>query len=315
MKISFIGSGGVGCSTAFACGLKGLFDEFVMIDIFKDYSIGKAMDLEQGFILNEINDVKVFGSDGYDMIKNSDVIVITAGKATHGEGNNRETLLEDNKKIIGEIAEKVKKLVPTDDKQPLIIIVTNPLDIILKHFIDVGNFNKKKTIGSGNWLDTARFKYYLSEAFKIPASKIDTFVIGQHGSKMVYLLSQTKLNNQPLFEYMKSNNISNDKIDEIKEKATQGASTIIDLIVKGGTFYGPAISISTLIESYIKNEDKLITASVWCNGEYGVKGYCVGCPIILGKNGVKEIKIFNNLTKEEEKELEESFNYINSLNK
>ena len=107
---------------------------------------------------------------------------------------------------------------------------------------------------------------------------------------MVYLLSQTKLNNQPLFEYMKSNNISNDKIDEIKEKATQGASTIIDLIVKGGTFYGPAISISTLIESYIKNEDKLITASVWCNGEYGVKGYCVGCPIILGKNGVKEMK-------------------------
>lgn len=312
MKISFIGAGGVGCSTAFASGLKNLCNEIVLIDLYKDYSIGKAIDLQQAFILNE-KDVKVIGSDDYNDIKGSDAIVITAGIATNGNAD-RESLLEKNKEIIGDIAKKLTQIIPNDDKQPLIIMVTNPLDVILNHFIKVGNFNKKKTIGSGNWLDTARFKYYLAQEFNVPESKINTFVVGQHGKKMVYLLSHTTIDGKPLFDCMKEKNISMDKMKEIQKRSLNGAETIIKLIVKGGTFYGPAISILALLDSYINDKKSNLIASVYCDGEYGINDFCIGCPIILGKNGVEKIQVFTDLTEEENKLLNESKDFINSLN-
>jgi len=313
MKISFIGSGGVACTTAFAVGLKGLFNEIVMLDVYKDFAKGKAIDLHQGFILDSKN-ISVSGTDDYEKVKGSDAIVITAGVANTDGTANREALLEKNKEIIADIAKKIANVVPTGDKQPLIIMVTNPLDVILKHFIDVGNFNKKKTIGSGNWLDTARFKYYLAKAFNVDESKIETLVIGQHGVKMVYLLSQTTIDGKPLFDYMKENNISKDQIMEIEHQATMGGEEIIKLIVKGGTFYGPAISIFDLLDSYFNDKKRLLSASIYYDGEYGVKDCCLGCPIILGKNGIEDVKTYD-LTSEEKASLEEAYNFVSALNK
>ncbi len=313
MKISFIGSGGVACTTAFATGLKGLFNEIVMLDLYADYAKGKAIDLQQGFVLDG-KDIKVTGTDSYEDIKGSDAIVITAGVANTDGSANRESLLGKNKEIMSDIAKKIMAVIPTDDKQPFIVMVTNPLDVILKHFIDEGNFNKKKTIGSGNWLDTARFKYYLGKAFNIEESRIETFTVGQHGAKMVYLLSQTKIDGTPLFDYMKKNNISKDQIAKIEEQATMGGGEIIRLIVKGGTFYGPAISIYDLLDSYFNDIKKTVTASIYCDGEYGIKNCCLGCPITLGKNGVEEIKIYD-LTSEEKASLEEAYNFVADLNK
>ena len=311
MKISFIGSGGVACSTAFAVGLKGLASEIVMLDINKNFAKGKAIDLQQGFVLDG-KDVSVIGTDDYVNIKGSDIIVITAGVANRGNAD-REALLAKNKLIMMDIANKIKDVVPTNDKQPLIIMVTNPLDVILQHFIKVGNFNIKKTIGSGNWLDSARFKYYLARELKLKESAIETFTVGQHGQKMVYLLSQTKVNSKPLFEYIKDKNISLSKVKEISEQATNGGAEIISLIVEGGTFYGPAISIFELIDSYLNDKNNLLTASIYCQGEYGINNYCVGCPVVLGKNGVKEIKVFD-ITDNEKNELMEAANFINELN-
>ena len=313
MKISFIGAGGVGCTTAFLCGIKGFFDEIVLVDLYKDYAEGKAIDLQQGFILNNIKNINVYGTDDYSYIKSSDVIVITAGVPSHGQ-QTREELLEKNKLVIGDCAKKVSKLVPTDHKQPLIIMVTNPLDVILKHFIEVGNFNKQKTIGSGNWLDTARFKYYLAERLNVKPEKIETYVVGQHGAKMVYLLSQTKINGIALFEYIKRKNISMDEIKEIEDKATNGATTIIKKIEKGGTFYGPAVSIGALISAYVNNTKKVYTASVWANGEYNIKDLCFGCPIIIGKHGVEKILNFQ-LSDEENRNMKSACNFIESLTK
>ncbi len=309
MKISFIGSGGVACTTAFTVGLKGLFNEMVMLDIYKDYAIGKAIDLRQGLILNN-KDVKTIGTDNYNDIKGSDAIVITAGVAGTAD---RESLLAKNKEIIGDIANKLSNVIPNDEKQPFIVVVTNPLDSILKHFIDVGHFNPKKTIGSGNWLDTARFKYYLSELLHVSPLKIETFTIGQHGQKMVYLLSQTKIDGIPLFDYMKKNNISNEQIKKACEDATNGGATILNLIVKGGTFYGPAVSIYDLLNAYFNNTKETLIASTYCNGEYGIKNCCVGCPIVIGKNGVEEVKQFK-ITNDEQKELEKAYQFIDSLN-
>ena len=203
MKVSFIGSGGVACTTAFALSFKNFFNEMVMLDINPNIAKGKAIDLQQSFILNHKN-INIIGTSDYKLIEGSDVIVITAGSAEAGA--DREALLQINKKIITEVANNLKKYIKNDNNQPFIVLLTNPLDSILKTFIDVGNFNKKKTIGSGNWLDTARFKYYLAKKLNINFSDIETFVIGQHGKKMVYLLSQTKIKNESLSNYLKKQN-------------------------------------------------------------------------------------------------------------
>lgn len=310
MKISFIGAGGVACSTAFALTFKDLFNEMVLLDINLDYAKGKAMDLEQSAIINHKN-ISVIGTNDYKYTEGSDAIVITAGSAK--TGGNREALLEINKKIITEVSNSLKPYIKNDDTQPLIIIVTNPLDSILKFFIEVGDYNPKKTIGSGNWLDTGRFKYYLSKELEVSSDKIETFVVGQHGKEMVYLLSQTKIDGQPLFNYMKEHNVSMEKIESICKASTLGATEIIDLIQQGGTYYGPANSIVELITAYFNNTQSLVTASVLCNGEYGVDGNCLGVPVVLGSDGVEEVKVFN-LTNDEKEKLKKAYNFVKELN-
>ncbi len=311
MKISFIGSGSVTCSTAFMLGIKNICNEIVLLDINENFAKGKAIDLQQGFIMTG-NNINVIGTSSYEYVKNSDVIVITAGVADKSGKSNREELLGINKGIIEQIATSLKEVIPTDEKQPLIIMVTNPLDIILKHFIDFGGFNKKKTIGSGNWLDTARFKYYLSKNLNVPFNNISTITMGQHGAKMVYLLTQTNINGQPLLEYIKEKNISIDKIKDICEQATAGSNEIISLLAKEGTIFGPAVSIHDIIKSYIKNEDKLLIVSVYCHGEYGVKDLCIGCPVMFNGNGIKYI-IEYNINKEEKNYLKGSVDFIKSF--
>lgn len=311
MKIGFIGSGSVACNTAFILGIKNVCDEIVLLDINENFAKGKAIDMQQGFIMlgNKIN---VIGTSNYKYIKGSDVIIITAGVADKSGKSNREELLKVNKGIIEQIANSLKEVIPTDDKQPLIIMVTNPLDIILKHFIDFGGFNKKKTIGSGNWLDTARFKYYLSKALNVPFEKISTVTMGQHGAKMVYLLTQTNVNGKPLLEYAKEKNISVEKLENVCEEATAGSNEIISLLAKEGTIFGPAVSIHDIVVSYLKNEDKLLVVSVYCNGEYEVNDLCIGCPVIFNGNGIKYI-IKYDLDEKEKHHLNEAVDFIKSF--
>ncbi|MDR2526989.1 MAG: hypothetical protein LBC92_03895, partial [Rickettsiales bacterium] len=165
MKLSIIGSGRTGCACCYVCGLQSIFNEIVMIDKDEKKAIGKAIDLEQAFILNGSN-TRVKGSYDYNDIKDSDVIVITASvphpsvkEADDANMGVRELMLSGNRIVMDEIVSKLKKIISTDEKQPLIIMLTNPMDLILSYFMKIGNFNRKKTIGSGNLLDTARFKY------------------------------------------------------------------------------------------------------------------------------------------------------------
>ena len=311
MKIGFIGSGSVACNTAFILGIKNICDEIVLLDINENFAKGKAIDMQQGFIMlgNKIN---VIGTSDYKYIKGSDVIIITAGVADKSGKSNREELLKVNKGIIEQIANSLKEVIPTDDKQPLIIMVTNPLDIILKHFIDFGGFNRKKTIGSGNWLDTARFKYYLSKNLETPFEKISTITMGQHGAKMVYLLTQTNINGKPLLDYAKEKNISIENLENICEESTAGSNEIISLLAKEGTIFGPAVSIYDIVASYLKNEDKLLVVSVYCNGEYGADDLCIGCPVIFNGNGIKYI-ISYDLNEKDKSYLDEAIKFIKSF--
>ena len=288
MKISFIGAGGVACTAAFAIGLKGRFSEISMIDIRGEYARGKAMDLAQGFGLAGV-DVEVSGGSGYGAIRGSDVIVITAGAANSDGTANRESLLSANRKIIRGIAKKVRAAIPARGKQPFIVIVTNPLDIIVKHFIEAGGFDKRRVVGAGNWLDAERFKFYFSRAFKVPQGRIETLVVGQHGVEMVYLLSQTKVNGRPLADFMRSKKISMARVRGVCRRATSGAGEIIGLGTVG-TYYGPAMSVSDTVMAYANDKPALFGLSVWCDGEYGIRGCCLGVPAVVDGSGLKEIK-------------------------
>ncbi|MDR3290007.1 MAG: malate dehydrogenase [Rickettsiales bacterium] len=308
MKLSFIGSGDVSCTTAFAASLKlgGILKEIVLLDIRENWAKGNAIDMTHASVIDN-TDIKYTGTSNYADVKGSDVIVITAGRASK-PGVLREELLASNKQIISSVANELKKVIPTDDKQPLIIVLTNPLDLILNHFINVGGFNKKKTIGSGNWLDSNRFKEAISKEINVPASKINTFAVAQHGQKIVYLLSKTTIDGKPLTNF----NLSQEQIERIKTNATEGANEIIKLLEIKSTSYGPALSILDLISSYIKNEKKIVVASVYLNGEYGITGFTLGVPIVLGKNGIEEIKIFD-LPTNEKTAIEESYKFCLSL--
>ncbi|GMO56310.1 MAG: malate dehydrogenase [Rickettsiales bacterium] len=308
MKISFIGSGDVSCTTAFATGLKlgSALTDIVLIDIREDWAKGNAIDLKQAFILNG-NDVNIIGTTDYKYVEGSDVIVITAGKADKGGQSNREALLADNKAIIGSVAEQLKKYIPTDDKQPLVICVTNPLDLILNHLIKVGGFNKKKTIGSGNRLDTARFKDFISRETGVPATKIQAFALAQHGAKIVYAISKTLVDGKPL-----SSLVSAEKIEELKAKATAGSQEIIGLLQIKSTTWGPGVSIYNLIDAYLNDKKSQVCLSAWCEGEYGVQGYTLGVPAILGKDGVEKI-VDIDLSAEEKQEYEASYKFVLSL--
>jgi malate dehydrogenase len=312
MKISFIGSGGVACSTAFATGLKiNDINEIVMLDIFEDWAKGKAIDLHQGFLLVN-KDIKTIGTTDYSNVKGSDVVVITAGFADKGGKSDREALLAKNKEIITEVGNRLKEVIPTDDKQPLIIVVTNPLDLILNCLIKVGGFNKKKTIGSGNWLDSGRLRDFISRETGISCINIKSYAIAQHGAKIVYLLSKTTVNGKSFRDFAKENNISKEKIKKICDSATDGSQEIIGLLQRESTIFGPAVSIFNLIDSYINDKKDLLVASVYCEGEYGIKNFALGCPVVIGKNGVEKIEIFE-LDDGEKRRVAESFEFTKGL--
>ncbi|MBR2141508.1 MAG: hypothetical protein IJ853_04080 [Rickettsiales bacterium] len=314
IKISFIGSGAVASSTAFISGINKICNEIVLLDINEDFAKGKAIDLQQSFILNGKN-ISVIGCNDYSKIKGSDAIVITAG-AVHKNGyQDRETLLDTNRKIIRQIAGDLRSVIPTDEKQPLIIMVTNPLDAILKEFIDFGGFYRRKTVGSGNLLDATRFKYYLSKELNISADRIETVAMCQHGLQIVYLLSKTTVDGVPLFDYIKKDaNISSEKIAEICNTATNGGGTIVNLLQKESTVFGPAVSIFNVLKCHLNDEKKTLPVSLYCNGEYGVENICMGCPAVMGKDGVEKV-IEYDITEEEKTKIREAANFIDKLNK
>ncbi|MDR1477151.1 MAG: hypothetical protein LBI17_03425 [Rickettsiales bacterium] len=310
MKISFIGSGGVACTAAFALGLSRKFSEIVMLDIRAEFARGKAIDLAQGFGLAGL-DVEVSGTDDYRCIKGSDVIVVTAGVANTDGTANRETLLEKNREIIKSVARSIRKVVPARGKQPFIVTVTNPLDAILKHLIEAGKFDRRRTVGAGNWLDAERFKYYFARAFKVPESKIDTLVIGQHGAEMVYLLNRTRIGGKPLADFMKTKRISMARVREVCRRATAGAGEIIGLGTVG-TYYGPAMSVYDTVMPYVDNKPALLGLSVWADGEYGLADCCIGLPAVIDGSGVREIKKLK-LSPEEAASLKRAYEFIAKL--
>ena len=283
-KISLIGAGQIGGTLAHLIGLKELADEVVMFDVVSGIAKGKALDIAQSSSVDGFN-VKLSGTDNYEDIKDSNVIIITAG-VPRKPGMSRDDLLGINLKIIKQVAEGVKKNAPN----AFIICITNPLDVMVMAFQKYSGLPANKVVGMAGILDSSRFKLFLSLELKIPVKEIEAMVMGGHGDTMVPLPRFTKVSGKPLLDLVKEGKLSAERLEEINQRTRDGGAEIVKYLEKGSAFYAPAASGVQMAEAYLKDKKKLLPCAVQLNGEYGIKNIFAGVPVIIGKNGVEKIE-------------------------
>ena len=305
-KISLIGAGQIGGTLAHLIGLKELVDEVVVFDIASGIAKGKALDIAQSSSVDGFN-VSFVGTDNYEDIKNSDVIIITAG-VPRKPGMSRDDLLDINLKIIKQVADGVKKNAPN----AFVICITNPLDVIVMAFQKYSALPTNKVIGMAGVLDTSRFKLFLSQEFKIPVKEIEAMVMGGHGDTMVPLPRFTKISGKPLINLVKEGKISQERLESINQRTRDGGAEIVKFLEKGSAFYAPAASGVEMASAYLYDKKKLLPCAAYLSGEYGVSGIYAGVPVIIGQNGVEKIEVIN-LDEKERKEFNNSINAVKKL--
>ena len=283
-KISLIGAGQIGGTLAHLIGLKELVDEVVLFDVASGVAKGKALDIAQSSSVDGFN-VKLSGTDDYEDVKNSDVIIITAG-VPRKPGMSRDDLLGINLKIIKQVAEGIKKNSPN----AFVICITNPLDVMVMAFQKYSGLPVNKVVGMAGILDSSRFKLFLSLELEVPVKEIEAMVMGGHGDTMVPLPRFTKVSGKPLLDLVKEGKVSLERLEEINQRTRDGGAEIVKYLEKGSAFYAPAASGVQMAEAYLKDEKKLLPCAVHLNGEYGVENIFAGVPVIIGKNGVEKIE-------------------------
>jgi malate dehydrogenase len=305
-KISLIGAGQIGGTLAHLIGTKELVDEVVLFDVASGIAKGKALDIAQSSSVDGFN-VKFSGTDDYKDIKDSDVIIITAG-VPRKPGMSRDDLLGINLKIIKEVADGIKKNAPN----AFIICITNPLDVMVMALQKFSGLSAKKIVGMAGILDSSRFKLFLSLELNVPVKEIDAMVMGGHGDTMVPMPRFTKVSGKPLEDLVKEGKVTKKKLEEINQRTRDGGAEIVKYLEKGSAFYAPAASGVQMAEAYINNEKKLLPCAVQLNGEYGVNNVYAGVPVIIGKDGVEKIEQID-LDEEEKKEFMHSIDAVKAL--
>ncbi len=304
-KITLIGAGQIGGTLAHLIAIKGLAD-VVLFDVAEGIAKGKALDIAQSSPVEGFN-VNLSGTNDYNDIKNSDVIIITAG-VPRKPGMSRDDLLEINLKIIKQVAEGIKKNSPN----AFVICITNPLDVIVMALQKYSGLPKNKVIGMAGILDSSRFIYFLSERLKVSVNNIKSFVLGGHGDTMVAMLNHTTINGEPIKNLVKSKKLSQEELDNIIIRTQKGGAEIVKYLEKGSAFYAPATAGVQMAESYLKDEKKELPCAAYLNGEYGVKNIYAGVPVIIGKNGVEKI-VEIKLSPEEKSKFDKSIEAVRDL--
>ena len=305
-KISLIGAGQIGGTLAHLIGTKEVADEVVLFDVASGIAKGKALDIAQSSSVDGFN-VKFSGTDNYEDIKDSDVIIITAG-VPRKPGMSRDDLLGINLKIIKQVAEGIKKNAPN----AFVICITNPLDVMVMAFQKFSGLPANKVVGMAGILDSSRFKLFLSLELNVPVKEIQTMVMGGHGDTMVPLPRFTKVSGKPLLNLVKEGKISIERLEKINQRTRDGGAEIVKYLEKGSAFYAPAASGVQMAEAYLKDEKKLLPCAAQLNGEYGVQNIYAGVPVIIGKGGVEKIEQID-LDEKEKKEFMHSIDTVKSL--
>ena len=299
-KISLIGAGQIGGTLAHLISIKELAD-VVLFDVVEGLAKGKALDIAQSTSVDGFN-INLKGTNNYENIKNSDVVIITAGVARK-PGMSRDDLLGTNLKIIKQVADGIKKNSPN----AFVICITNPLDVIVMALQKYSGLPTNKVVGMAGILDSARFKYFLSQELKVPAKNINTLVLGGHGDTMVPMPNHTTVDGKPLSQL-----INKEKLDFIINRTRKGGAEIIKFLEKGSAFYAPAASGVEMAESYIKDLKKTLPCAAYLNGEYGIKNLYAGVPVVIGKTGVEKV-VEISLTDDEKKQFKISTQAVKKL--
>jgi len=305
-KISLIGAGQIGGTLAHLIGIKELANEVVLFDVASGIAKGKALDIAQSSSVDGF-DVKFSGTDNYEDIKNSDVIIVTAG-VPRKPGMSRDDLLGINLKIIKQVAEGIKQHAPN----AFVICITNPLDVMVMAFQKYSNLPSNKVVGMAGILDSSRFKLFLSLELNVPVKEIEAMVMGGHGDTMVPLPRFTKVSGKPLLELVKEGKLSNDRLEKINQRTRDGGAEIVKFLEKGSAFYAPAASGVEMASAYLNDRKKVLPCAAYLNGEYGIEGIYAGVPVIIGENGVEKIEEIS-LDDNEKKEFRNSIDSVKKL--
>ena len=279
MRVSVIGAGNVGATAADVMAAKSICNEVVLLDIKDGYAEGKALDIMQTSTTRGFDTI-VSGTTGdYSKTKDSDVVVITSGMPRK-PGMSRSELIGINAKIVQSVTSSVLEY----SKNPVIVVVSNPMDTMTYLTIKTCGLDKKRIIGMGGALDSSRFKTYISKALNKPANDIHGMVIGGHGDKTMIPLSRfASYNGLPISNFLKSG-----EIEDVVSSTMVGGATLTKLLGTSA-WYAPGAAISFLVESILNDSKRMIPCSVYLDGEYGQSDLCIGVPCIIGKNGVEEI--------------------------
>lgn len=276
-KVTIVGAGNVGATCANVLAHMDFVNEIVLIDIKGDLAVGKALDTWQQAPIDYYS-TKVMGTEDYKDTKGSDVVVITAG-IPRKPGMTRDDLISTNAKIVSGVTKNVVK----HSKNAIIIVVSNPLDVMTFAALDVSGFPSNRVFGMAGILDTARYRAFLSTELGISPKEIQAVLMGGHGDTMVPLPRYTTVAGIPVTEL-----IDKDKLNAIIDRTKDGGGELVRLMGTSA-WYAPGAAAAQMVEAILKDEKRVFPCCVKLNGEYGLKDICLGVPVILGRNGVEKI--------------------------
>jgi len=301
-KISIIGAGNVGATTAHWCAAAELGD-IVLVDIPAADGMpqGKALDLMEASPVTGF-DAKITGTTSYEETTNSDVVVITAG-IPRKPGMSRDDLLGTNSKIVASVTEEIASTSPDS----IIIVVSNPLDAMVQRALQVSGFPPHRVLGQAGVLDTARYRTFLAMELGVSVEDVSALLMGGHGDTMVPIPSCTSVGGIPVNQL-----IDDDRLEEIVERTRKGGAEIVGLLKTGSAFYAPAAATTQMVEAILRDKKRLLPCAAYCDSEYGVGGYYVGVPVILGAGGVERI-IELELNEQEQAAFQHSVDAVKEL--
>ena len=293
-KITVIGAGNVGATTAQRVAEKELARTVVMVDVADGVPQGKALDQWQSAPIEGF-DARVIGTNGYDETTDSDIVIITAGIARK-PGMSRDDLLNTNAAIVKSVSEQIAKTSP----KAILIIVSNPLDVMCYVAKEASGFPRERVIGMAGVLDTGRFRAFLAEALDVSVRDIQAMVLGGHGDTMVPLISYTSVSGIPITQLM-----DRPTLDAIVTRTRNGGAEIVKYLKTGSAYYAPSSGAVQMAEAIVNDQRRILPCAAWLEGEYGMSGLFLGVPCKLGKNGLEKI-IEVELTADERAALEKS---------
>jgi malate dehydrogenase len=306
-KIALVGAGQIGGTLALLAGMKELGD-VVLLDIpdAEGVAKGKALDIAEASPVEGF-DAAYKGTSNYADIAGADVVIVTAG-VPRKPGMSRDDLIGINTKVMQAVGAGIKANAPN----AFVIVITNPLDAMVGMMKDVTGFPANRIVGMAGVLDSARFRHFLAEEFKVSVEDVTAFVLGGHGDTMVPLVRYSTVAGIPLPDLVKMGWTTQERLDKIVQRTRDGGAEIVNLLKTGSAFYAPASSAIAMAESFLRDKKRLLPCAAYLTGQYGVSGIYVGVPVIIGAGGVEKI-VEISMTDDEKKMFDHSVNAVKGL--